>query len=140
MTGPDPVAALAARAIGIAEKAQKTQEAIVGQQARSKRTARLLTVSVALDITLSVVTILLALGQASVSQSIHQSQLNGCAIGNKFRVGQVALWDHVIAVSSAPPRETDAQRAKRTATTTAFRAYVHAQFAPVDCGKLYGRP
>lgn len=133
----DTVVGLVARAVTIAEQATKTQASIVAQQNRSRRTTRLLVVSVALDIALSVVTIVLALGQVSTTAAIHQSQLNGCAIGNNLRAGQVRLWDHVLALAGTPPHETPAQRRQRLATDGAFRAYVRSQFAPVDCARLY---
>jgi hypothetical protein len=132
------VSALLERAVTIAGKATKTQEAIVAQQQRSKRTTRWLIVSVALDVALSIVTIALALGQVSASSAIHQSQLNGCAIGNELRAAQISLWEHVFALS-APARETSAQRRQRLATEQTFRAYIRVQFAPVDCVKLYRR-
>lgn len=137
MPSPDPVAELAERAISIAGKAAATQAAIVKQQARSKKVTRWLAVSVALDVTLSIVTIFLAAGQISVSDSIRRTQVNGCALGNGYRTAQVRLWDHVISVSVPPPRETPAERARRLATVRAFRVYVHGVFRPVDCARLY---
>ncbi len=89
---PEAVAALAARAIAIAEQAAQTQGAIVRQQGRSKRTIRLLAVSVAFDIALSVALIFLAVSQRSVSDQIHSSQVTACGIGNSSRVAQVQLW------------------------------------------------
>jgi hypothetical protein len=133
------VAGLASRAIRIAEKAAETQQAIVRQQARSKRTLRWLFVSVAVDLALSAAMVTLGISQAHVSAQIHRSQLNACAIGNDFRAGQVRLWDHVLAVSQAPGGETAAERKARLAKLARFRAYVAAQFKPVDCAKLYGQ-
>ena len=140
------VAALADRAIGIAEKAQetqgeivRTQRRIVAQQGRQRHFAYALAVSLVVDIALSVFLIRLDVGQVHVSQAIRRSQFAGCAIGNEFRAGQVRLWDHVIVVSAVPPHETAAQREKRLARLESFRAYVAAQFRPVNCARLYGR-
>lgn len=105
---------------------------------RSRRVIWLLAVSVVLDITLSAVTVILALGLAGTDHAIRRSQLSACEAGNGFRAGQVALWDHIIAVSSAPPHETPAQREARLARLAAFRAYIAAQFRPADCTRLYG--
>jgi hypothetical protein len=139
------MAALANRAIETAEKVSDTQASIVRQQARSRRTLRWLFASVAVDLALSVAMVSLAIAQAHVSAAqarvsaqIHQSQLNACAIGNDFRAGQVRLWDHVIAVSSAPPHETAAERKARLAKVARFRTYVAGHFRPVDCKSLYG--
>jgi hypothetical protein len=133
------MAALATRAIKTAEEVSGTQASIVKQQARNKRTLRWLFASVAVDLALSIAMVTLAIAQAHVSAQIHQSQLNACAIGNDFRAGQVRLWDHVIAVSSAPRGETAAERKARLAKLTAFRSYVAAHFRPVDCRSLYGK-
>jgi hypothetical protein len=136
---PERVEALAARAIEIAEKAAETQEQIVAQQRKSKRTIRFLIVSVAFDIALSVSLIFLAAGQASVSGQIHSSQVTACGIGNATRAAQIALWDHVIATAAVPPHETAAQRKARLARLAGFRAYVKSTFHPVNCQALYGK-
>lgn len=133
------IAALAARAIAIAEEAGATQTRIVAQQARSRRTTRLLAVSVVLDVMLSLFALYLARAQYDVTHAIRGSQLASCTIGNHFRAGQVQLWDHVIAVSTAPPHESSAARAARLAKLAAFHAYVGHQFAPVNCTQLYRR-
>jgi hypothetical protein len=138
--GDEDVASLAARAIALAERAAGTQEAIIVQQARNRRQIRLIAVSVAVDIVLSVTCVFLAVSQARVSHQIHVSQLTSCRIGDDFRAGQVRLWDHVIAVSKAPPGETAAAREARLAKLAAFRAYVRAEFRPVNCSRLYGKP
>jgi len=131
------MATLANRAVAIAEQVAGTQASIVRQQARSKRTLRWLFASVAVDLALSVAMVTLAVAQAHVSAQIHRTQLSACAIGNEFRAGQIRLWDHVIAVSSPPPRETPAERKARLAKLAAFRAYVAAHFKPVNCKSLY---
>jgi hypothetical protein len=140
MTGFEDVAGLAARAIAIAEGAAETQKAIVAQQGKSRRNIRLIAVSVVLDVALSAGIGVLAVSQIHVSQQIHASQLQACGIGNDFRARQVRLWDHVLSVSKAPPGETAAERQVRLAKLAEFRSYVAAQFRPVNCTVLYGRP
>ena len=135
MTEPD-VAALAARAISIAEETTKTQTEIVRQQAKSKRTIRLLAVSVLFDVTLSLFCVFLAVSQHNTTNAIHQSQLTACGIGNQARLGQITLWSHVIDVSAAPAHETPAARAARLARLAAFKAYIGRQFRPVNCARL----
>lgn len=136
----DDLAALAARAIAIAENAASTQADIVAQQGKLRRIVRALAASLAVDIVLSVVCLFLASSQAGVSHSIHQSQLAACAIGNKFRQTQTQVWEHVLAFSTAPPGETAAQRAKRLEVLQDFQSYLNGQFRPVDCTALYGQP
>src|SRR5258707_5788031 len=69
-----------------------------------------LALSVVLDIGLTVITGAVLIHEAHTSQAIHRSQLEACGIGNGFRAGQRRLWDHVIAVSQAPPGVTPAER------------------------------
>ncbi len=104
---------------------------------QTRRISWFLGVSLAFDIGLSVVTGAVLIHEAHNSQAIRRSQLQACAIGNGFRAGQRQLWDHVIAVSAAPPGETRAQREARLAKLAAFRVYIGRQFHPVDCVKLY---
>lgn len=112
---------------------------IAAARRRDRHILRVLAVTLALDVALSVAFVFLYAGQAQVSQQIHASQLHACAIGNQFRHGQVALWEHVISVAQVPKGETAAERKARLAKLAAFRAYVRAQFKPVNCKLLYRR-
>jgi hypothetical protein len=145
------IAALAERAIRIAEQVAGTQAAIVAQQARSKRTVRWLIVSVALDVTLSVAVLLLSFHQGGIQRQLHatqgaqaalirqqhESQLAGCAQANTFRAGQLTVWHHVISISTAPPHETAAQKAARLARLAEFRVFVGRQYRQISCTRLY---
>jgi hypothetical protein len=107
--------------------------------------------SVILDVGLSAVTVAVIVHQVHASRqqqqtsrqlaatirAVHLSQLRACAIGNSGRAGQIRLWDHLLATSPPPQGETAAERAQRQETITAFRLYVHRQFAPVRCKALY---
>ena len=144
MAEPD-VAALAGRAIAIAEQTAETQRkivtaqtAIVTTQRRIRRFARWLAVSVAVDIVLSVSLIFVVGHQVSLTHSIHNSQLAACGIGNRFRVSEAQVWEHFIATSVAPPGETPAQRAARLARLADARTYIRAHYQPVNCTALYG--
>ncbi len=159
------VAALAARAIGIAEETARTQAeisetqaAIVAKQDKIQAVqgklrviGRWLVVLIPLDILVTVLGLVVTFylvnfsgqlhraqaAQAAVERQLHASQLAGCAIGNKSRAAQIQLWDHVIAISSVPPRETPAQKTARLAKLAGFRAYVGQTFRQIDCAALY---
>jgi hypothetical protein len=103
---------------------------------RSRRIVIGLCASVVLDISLSVITIFLAIGLThanSANVTIRQSQLSGCVSGNTSRAQQLGVWDHVLGLSTA--RETSAQKQ----ATAAFKIYVAKVYAPRNCVKLYGR-
>lgn len=137
---------LAERAIALAEQTAatqativKNQTAILDAQAKAKKHARLLAVSLAVDMILTVGAFLLAGHQAGITDAIHQSQLQACAIGNDFRARQAQVLDHFIGQSTAPPGETPAQRTVRLARLADARAYVARAYHPVDCTALYGK-
>ncbi len=134
----------AAEALSIAKELRELIKAILEKLTDAvrygKRTRLMswgLALSVVLDVGLTVITGAVLIHEAHTSQAIHRSQVEACGIGNGFRAGQRRLWDHVIAVSQAPPGETRAQREARLAKLAAFRAYIGRQFRPVDCQKLY---
>lgn len=140
------IAELAERAIALAEQTAGTQAEIVRQQAENTGTVATLrkvtiglAVSLAVDITLTVVVLFLTGHQADLTHAIHKSQLASCAIGNDFRARQAQVWEHVLAVSTPPANETPAERTARLAKVDAFRVYVARQFHPVDCTALYGK-
>ena len=134
----------AAEALSIAKELRELIKAILEKltdAVKYGRRTRLmswgLALSVVLDVGLTVITGAVLIHEAHTSQAIHRSQLEACAIGNGFRAGQRQLWDHVIAVSAAPPGETRAEREARLARLAAFRVYIGRQFRPVNCGRLY---
>jgi hypothetical protein len=135
----EDLAGLARRAISTSEQVAATQAQIVAQQARSKRTVRVLTVSVLLDIILSVACVLLAINQHHVTDDIRASQLAACQnIGNTLRAREVQLWEHAIRASIlVPPHETAGQRQARAQRAASFLAYVKLTFRQVDCARLY---
>lgn len=60
-----------------------------------------------------------------------------CQAGNDSRTQQEALWEHIVAISAAPPHQTPAQARRRQAVIAAFLAYVRQAFAPRDCTAKY---
>jgi len=94
-----------------------------------------LTVSVLLDVSLSVFTIFLAIGLAhanSKNETIHQSQLTACANQNMSRALQVQVWNHLLGLSSTN-KETPAEKEQ----TASFKSYISGVYSPYDCAKLY---
>lgn len=98
---------------------------------------RWLVASVAFDIALSVVVLLLAYfahnTAASAERASTQSRIN-CIAANQAREVQKSLWNYVLTFPP-PARETPADRRVRLQNTAKFRAYIKAQFAPRDCSK-----
>jgi hypothetical protein len=126
---PD-VAALAARAIGIAEEATRTQSGIVAQQGKSRRNLRLLAVSVALDVALSVALGALALSQAHTSEAIHNSQVSACQQANVSRAEDIAIWNRLLRL---PAGATSAQKSE----VAELEKLVGVKDSPRNCAALY---
>jgi hypothetical protein len=89
---------------------------------------------------LSVLTLLLAGASSWVSVRAVQGEIRNratvlqlCETGNTARAQQVALWTHLIAISTPPPSETPAQKQQRQVTIRAFLRYIRQVFAPRDC-------
>jgi hypothetical protein len=76
----------------------------------------------------------------AVAASEHQSLLYACKLGNQSRAQQVQLWDHLVGIAQAPPRETTAQRKARLRTIRSFLGYVRRSFAPRPCRIIYKLP
>lgn len=70
----------------------------------------------------------------------HDVQVYACQLGNESRVQEITLWEHVAAISAAPPHETPRQARARRARIAAFLAYVHRVFAPRDCETIFRLP
>jgi hypothetical protein len=60
-----------------------------------------------------------------------------CQAGNESRAQQVTLWTHLVAISTPPPHETPAARARRQKLTREFLAYVRQVFAPRNCAASF---
>jgi hypothetical protein len=83
-------------------------------------------ISIALDISLSIVTILLGLGLAQQNSAQHTSLLAACNATNVTRLAEIAIWERNI---------TDFHN---NAIGASFLRQVEATYAPVDCVKRYG--
>ena len=56
-----------------------------------------------------------------------------CQAGNDSRAQQVTLWTHLVQMSTPPPHETAAQKARREKVVRDFLAYVEKVFMSRDC-------
>jgi len=95
---------------------------------------------------LLVLSLLLAAGNYLLSASaVRHASANRvsitqlCQAGNEARAQQVQLWVYLIALSP-PPHENAAALAARQKLIRQFLAYVHAVFAPRNCGALQKGP
>lgn len=102
---------------------------------RTKRVLRLLAVSIAFDITLSVGLGGLAIKAdhaARVAARANNAVRAGCLAGNDFRKAESELWGFILSLPPQPGL-TDAQKATQQANTDKFKAYVASAFAPRQC-------
>lgn len=104
---------------------------------------RMLTVSVVLDVVLSVGLGLVAFNAhdasvkasnaTSVASQTRQSQFAVCTAGNAARAGQIELWHYVLTlIDVGNSVQTPAQQAY----LMAFREYIDDLFASRDCNHL----
>ena len=77
--------------------------------------------------------------QATIAE-LHAGNVSACQLGNQTRAAEVALWEHVAAISKPQPGESAAQRRRRAQVLAAFLTYVHKTFAPRDCAAIYRLP
>jgi hypothetical protein len=83
-------------------------------------------ISLVLDVSLSVITILLGLGLAQQSNTQHTSLLASCQASNVTRAAQLAIWKRNI------------QDFHSNAVGASFIRQVAAAYAPVNCVKRFG--
>jgi hypothetical protein len=86
-----------------------------------------LSMSLVLDISLSVITILLGLGLSHQSSNQHTSLLASCKAGNITRIAEIAIWKRNILDFH------------NNAIGQSFVREVESTYAPVDCVKRYGK-
>jgi hypothetical protein len=106
-------------------------EALVRYGHTSRRMIRVLGVSLALDILLSVAVAWVAWRADQTSReatSIQAQQRSACLAGNEARAGQRTLWHHVLDLPPTAPR-TEAQQQQ----ADQVGAYVDGLFAPRRC-------
>lgn len=114
----------------VAERLRDVSAAQVKDRAASRKTRHLavgLTVSIVLDVALTVVVSLLTISALNQGTTLHASQLAACAIGNQTRVDEEQLWDYLFDVTGGV----------KTAQEKQFLGYVDKTFAAVDCAAVY---
>jgi hypothetical protein len=88
--------------------------------------------SVLLDIALTTILAVVGFNQVSVSNNIHKSQLNSCAMSNIARHNQIILWKEVKNVFVTPKTTPNSVKAFDN-----IIQYVKDHQKPIDCAKLY---
>jgi hypothetical protein len=136
--GPDP--------IQTARDLQHALEGMTGQLAgvkadvrRGKRIITGLVISLVLDVALTVVVTITAAqahdasarANATVGQ-LHATQVSSCDTGNQTRAAEVALWDHIFALS-VTARTTPAERT----ADEQLLAFIREAFAARNCAQIY---
>jgi hypothetical protein len=116
------------------QEVAKRLDNVAGYGRRTRRLARMLIVTVFLDIALTITVAVLTANAIGHGKDVHRSQINACHAGNDTRADQVLLWRGLIA-QFGPKHPSAAQKAK----DVAFLAFVEKTFHPIDCIKLYGR-
>jgi hypothetical protein len=147
---------------GIESRATASENRELKAEARSRKLTIWLTLTVIgfiLDVVLTVVITFILFGQVSQSNAIshqetqlrqqqiitHQNQLNACAIGNNFRIGQKEFLAFMVStfVGNAPnpPGFTPAQiaelKAQRRHEIASFTPALARTYKLVDCAALY---
>jgi hypothetical protein len=107
---------------------------------RNRRLIAITIVSMLVDVALTVAVTVALVGvhhnAATVSQ-LHGTSVSACRLGNQTRAANVALWDHVAAISQPRAGESTAQRRRQEKTTAAFLTYVRKVWASRNCQSLY---
>jgi hypothetical protein len=105
----------AAKAKVLADSLSSTLEAISGRlkEKASKKLVRWMIVSVALDVILSVVTIILSLGVVNAqhksndtASTLRQQSITNCQNNNRFRLAQVQSWESYFALQADEGKST----------------------------------
>lgn len=99
--------------------------------ARQRLLLRLAFLSLALDVCLSVATVLIVVRV----QHNTRAALQQCLAGNEFRKADLARWLFIERLPQPPPR-TPEERAQQEANLKATDANLRATDAPRDCSKV----
>jgi hypothetical protein len=105
--------------------------ALIAASQRTKVMIRLLAVSLALDVMLSLGFGWLALRAemlAEQANSIEYQQYTACKSGNNARAGQLEVWDYLLNLPPTTP-QTPAQKAQ----IQQVRGHLHGVLAPRRC-------
>jgi hypothetical protein len=107
-----------------------------GYGRRNRHLIKLVAVSVAVDVLLSVglaYAVHRADQAATEAKRSSSSQVVTCRSSNVARAGQTDLWTFILNSYPPPANETPAERTAREERVAKFKAYVASAFAPRDC-------
>jgi hypothetical protein len=132
---PEPVLpeAVLARMEALGEALNDVSQRLQTVSENARNTRRLavgLTVSLILDVLLTVTVTLLSLSALNQGTVLHQSQLTACSLTNQSRAEQRALWSYLFQQdvrATAKERQREQQ----------LLQYVDKTFAPENCSALY---
>jgi hypothetical protein len=125
--GPDPLKT--ARDLqGALENMTKQLRQVRTSLRRSKRVLAALTVSLVIDVLLTIVVSITA-------AALHSTQVSACQQGNQTRSKEVLLWTHLAALSITPQTT-----AKQRAADDQLLAFIRVTFAPRNCAVIYKSP
>lgn len=109
-------------------------EALIKDASKRKRQVRLLTISIFLDILLTIGLAVVSLNThklATQADSNQQAIIRSCETGNEARANNKQLWTYLLNIPT-PNAPTFQQQQVRDQ----FSAFVDKTFAPRDCSKV----
>lgn len=112
---------------------------LVRDAKRRRRQIIALTISLVLDILLTIGLASLAIQARDASVAIQKSQnsiVAGCKVGNDFRQTESNLWTHILSIQPIYQTLTPAQQAQRDKVVSDFQTYLKTTFAPRDCSNV----
>jgi hypothetical protein len=118
------VSAIQTKLTGLARDRKHDRKIIIG-----------LVVSICLDVSLSVVTIFLAVGLNSAQNSVTQTNLAQCTANNSARVDDALLWNTFLNDAAPPGKKLPPAQAKEVAH---LRSVVSSKDAQRDCTRIFG--
>lgn len=134
---PDTEAILAANAdLADAVKGLSTQvEKLAGEGTRTRRGLYGSFVGIVIMVALFVWSLFIykhADDAQTTADHVQDYQVVTCASGNDFRAAERDLWNFILKLTAANPKQTAAEKAQ----AAKFKAYVEAKFAARDCTQV----
>lgn len=106
---------------------QRTVDEITGYSRRTRKIIWGLVISIVLDVALTVVIGFLTASALHANSTLHESQLNACALTNQSRAENLGLWDYLFHLAGGA----------KTPADKLLLARVDKTFAPEDCAAIY---
>ena len=111
-----------------------SDERLTAYGKRNRRLVRIANVAVAVVLAVAVTVALTGV------YSNHSTNVSSCQASNATRGSEVALWDHLAAISKPPAHATAAQKRADRVEIAGLLAYIRRTFAPRDCAEIYRLP